>query len=421
MTISGPTKEVEKKELKKEGRKQDRRHESEAERRKIEIDNWDEKMISNATKRIPMKNIDDHIRNIQRKLKFDNDEFANSIRELTRKCKDMRATSVVKGKISPTSGILGIFSCAREDDGSVSIAYAIHTVDYKMKDHNLIPLTKDGFKVSGLKYTGWDKEDGLEKKDVKSSEDMERYQKKCTVSAFNKLGVNVELSAAWTEIAQFRGEDKNHDELESWEWPQKITIEKWDEKIYSNVTKRIKFNQMDTFIRSLERTLEEKLKLPDHDRVEDFSNIIKKMGRTLKDGTHTQTFAVTGKISTTSGMFGIFSFEREYGETFSVVHAIHTIDYKMEFQEKVDGFKVYGLKVGFQKEDVQSIEDMERYQEQCALSTLKKLGVNLDLPAARKDDVGSSRHKTSTPYENTHSFSHAKTDPNGGAEEMDQD
>ena len=102
----------------------------------VAISYWSECIQSNQTKNIPLRNLDDHIRNISCTFQFPardlTNECASIIKDLATKCDSRGLTSTIYGDLDKKTKVFGLFHCLLEEDGTVSVSYAIHTVALKV-------------------------------------------------------------------------------------------------------------------------------------------------------------------------------------------------------------------------------------------------------------------------------------------------
>merc|ERR1719369_772693 len=92
------------------------------------VNNWKEKVLSDATKGIPMENLPDYIDYLGEALTITDQslvgKIAETIKELASNCTHKGLTRTISSKTGD-GHVFTMFHCVKEEDGSVSIAYAL--------------------------------------------------------------------------------------------------------------------------------------------------------------------------------------------------------------------------------------------------------------------------------------------------------
>ena len=157
------------------------------------VNNWKEKVLSDATKGIPMENLPDYIDYLGDALTITDqslvEKIADTIKELANDCTHKGLTSSISSKTGD-GHMFAMFHCVKEEDGSVSIAYALHNIELEMQKKTLVTENPQGT-VCSMSV------------EVESPiKDMENYQRNKALDMLKRLGVQSSPSKHWLILSK---------------------------------------------------------------------------------------------------------------------------------------------------------------------------------------------------------------------------
>ena len=106
-------------------------------RKNIEVNSWNEKSKSDHTRGICFEKLPEFIQSLEHSFKFAKydlwDKFSNTINELANGCDERGLTSTVYGDLDSKTSIFGLFHCAREKHGTLSVFYTVHFLSFELE------------------------------------------------------------------------------------------------------------------------------------------------------------------------------------------------------------------------------------------------------------------------------------------------
>ena len=107
----------------------------------LEVNSWNEKVKSNQTRGINLRKLPKFIQSLEYSFKFSNfdlrEKFSNIINELANGCDERGLTSTVYGDLDSKTSIFGLFHCAREEHGTLSVFYTVHFLSFDLARDNI--------------------------------------------------------------------------------------------------------------------------------------------------------------------------------------------------------------------------------------------------------------------------------------------
>ena len=109
----------------------------------VNVNKWRECIISNQIRKIPLVNLDDFIRTLQYTFQFPardlTSECAKTIKDLARDCDQRGLSSSISGHLDRKTEAYGLFHCLLEEDGTLSVFYAFHTLTLELSMKQIEP------------------------------------------------------------------------------------------------------------------------------------------------------------------------------------------------------------------------------------------------------------------------------------------
>ena len=109
----------------------------------VEVSSWKECIKRNQTRKIPVKKLDDYIKNLRYAFQFPARDLTNEcskiIKDLATTCNARGLTSTIHGDLDEKTRVYGVFHCLLEDDGTVSVFYAVHTLALEVARQRIQP------------------------------------------------------------------------------------------------------------------------------------------------------------------------------------------------------------------------------------------------------------------------------------------
>ena len=106
----------------------------------VEVNTWNEKSKADQTS-IQFEKLADFIHSLEYSFKFFNhdlrDPFSKTIYELANGCDERGLSSTVYGDLDSKTSVLGVFHCAREENGKLSIFYTVHFLSFELERENV--------------------------------------------------------------------------------------------------------------------------------------------------------------------------------------------------------------------------------------------------------------------------------------------
>ena len=109
----------------------------------VNVNKWKECIISNQIRKIPPVNLDDFIRTLQYTFQFPardlTSECAKTIKDLARDCDQRGLSSSISGHLDRKTEVYGLIHCLLEEDGTLSVFYAFHTLTLELSMKQIEP------------------------------------------------------------------------------------------------------------------------------------------------------------------------------------------------------------------------------------------------------------------------------------------
>lgn len=116
-----------------------------------EVNAWEETKVSDATKGIPPRHLNEFIASLKHSFHFLNqdllEKFSKTIEQLALDCDDRGLTSTIYGDLDKRTCINAFIHCVKGDDDSVSVYYTVHTLSFQRARKWVMPdfLVRSGF------------------------------------------------------------------------------------------------------------------------------------------------------------------------------------------------------------------------------------------------------------------------------------
>ena len=111
----------------------------------VEVSTWKECIKKNKTRKVRLKNIDDYIKNLDGTFQFSacdlTKECSKIIKELASKCTESGLSSAIYVDIENIR-VYGLFHCLLEENGTVSVFYAVHALALEVSRQQSQPELK---------------------------------------------------------------------------------------------------------------------------------------------------------------------------------------------------------------------------------------------------------------------------------------